>query len=62
MLGLNPHNAEYKYNSEEKTQIIPAISKLKKQKVKIQGPLVADTIFINNYKKSGLFIKVSNIV
>ena len=56
VLGLNPHNAEYKYNSEEKTQIIPAISKLKKQKVKIQGPLVADTIFINNYKNFDVIV------
>ncbi len=56
VLGLNPHNAELKYNSEEKTQIIPAISKLKKQKLKIQGPLVADTIFIDKYKNFDVIV------
>ena len=51
MLGLNPHNAEYRINSEEKKIIIPSISKLKKRKINIKGPLVADTLFINDYKK-----------
>ena len=30
ILGLNPHNAEFKINSEEVKEIIPAISYLKK--------------------------------
>ena len=50
ILGLNPHNAELRKGSEEMTEIIPAINKLKKLKFKIDGPLVADTIFIKNYK------------
>ena len=31
ILGLNPHNNEYKKNSEEVTKIIPAIKKIKKK-------------------------------
>ena len=51
MLGLNPHNAELRRGSEEKKVIIPAISNLKKDGVKIIGPVSADTIFMNQYKK-----------
>ena len=50
VLGLNPHNAELKDSSEEKKIIIPAISYLKKKNINVIGPLVADTVFINNYK------------
>ncbi len=50
VLGLNPHNGEYQKNSEELLKIIPSISILKKKKLKIKGPLVADTTFINNFK------------
>lgn len=50
ILGLNPHNAELRKNSEEIKVIIPAIEKLKKRKINIFGPFVADTIFIDNYK------------
>ena len=38
VLGLNPHNAELRINSEEKRIIIPSISKLKKSGVKVNGP------------------------
>ena len=51
ILGLNPHNAELKNNSEEIKIINPAISKLKKKGFHVKGPLSADTLFINNYKK-----------
>ena len=51
ILGLNPHNAELKKDSEERKIIIPSISALKKKNINITGPLVADTIFINNFKK-----------
>ena len=47
ILGLNPHNAEFELNSEEVKEIIPAIKKLRKNKVNIVGPIVADTVFIN---------------
>ncbi len=50
ILGLNPHNAEMRQNSEEKRFIEPAISFLKKKGVKLKGPLVADTIFIKDFK------------
>mgnify|MGYP001317071725 CR=1 FL=1 len=47
LLGLNPHNNELTKESEERKVIIPAISKLKKQKIYIRGPLSSDTAFIN---------------
>lgn len=50
VLGLNPHNAEMRHNSEETKIIIPAIQKLRKLSVNVDGPLVADTIFVNNFK------------
>ena len=50
VLGLNPHNAEFRSNSEEVKEIIPAINKLKKNGFNINGPFVSDTIFIKNYK------------
>ena len=56
VLGLNPHNAELRKNSEEKKIIIPAIKNLKKSGLKIDGPLSSDTIFINNYKNYDLII------
>jgi len=51
ILGLNPHNAELRKNSEEKKIIIPAIAKLKNLNINIKGPLVSDTTFIEEYKK-----------
>ncbi len=56
VLGLNPHNAEFRENSEEKKIIIPSINKLKKSGFLIKGPLVADTIFINDYKNFDVII------
>ncbi len=50
ILGLNPHNAEMRQNTEEKRIIEPAISFLKKKGLKLKGPLVADTIFIKDFK------------
>ena len=50
ILGLNPHNAEMKKNSEEKKLIVPSILKLKKKGIKLKGPLVSDTLFINDFK------------
>jgi 4-hydroxy-L-threonine phosphate dehydrogenase PdxA len=56
ILGLNPHNAELRKNSEERKIILPAILKLKKLKFKVNGPLVADTIFVENYKQYDVII------
>ena len=50
ILGLNPHNSENRLNSIENKIIKPAIKKLKKLRVNINGPYSADTIF-NNQKK-----------
>ena len=56
ILGLNPHNAEFNKNSEEERIIKPAIKNLKKLKLNVDGPLVADTIFINEYKNYDVII------
>ena len=56
VLGLNPHNAELAGNSEEIKIINPAISRLKKKGFYIKGPLSADTLFINNYKKYDVIV------
>ena len=50
ILGLNPHNAELRKNSEERRIIIPAIIKLKKLGINLSGPFVSDTIFMADYK------------
>ena len=56
VLGLNPHNAEYRKNSEEMRIIIPAIKKCKSSCVNIKGPLVSDNIFIKDYKNYDVLI------
>lgn len=56
VLGLNPHNAEFRKNSEENKKIIPGIIKLKKMGISINGPLAADTIFIKDYKNFDIII------
>tara|TARA_B100000886_G_scaffold135357_1_gene91323 strand:+ start:16540 stop:17502 length:963 start_codon:yes stop_codon:yes gene_type:complete len=56
ILGLNPHNAELIKDSEENKIIIPAIKKLKKKGYRITGPLVSDTVFINDYKKYNVIV------
>ncbi len=50
MLGLNPHNNELEKDSEEVKSIIPAIKKLKRHTI-INGPMVADNFFKDDYKK-----------
>tara|TARA_B100000575_G_C23086492_1_gene626182 strand:+ start:532 stop:1497 length:966 start_codon:yes stop_codon:yes gene_type:complete len=56
VLGLNPHNGEMRKNSEERKVIIPAINKLKKLRINVNGPFVSDTIFINNYKSYNVIV------
>ena len=56
LLGLNPHNAELRKNSEESNIIIPSIKILKRKGFNIKGPLVADTVFINEYKNFDVII------
>ena len=56
ILGLNPHNDEYRFNSEEKKIIIPAVKLLKKMSIQLSGPIPADTIFINDYKHFDIIV------
>ena len=42
--------------SEESKKILPAITKLKKKGINIKGPLVTDTIFVNNYKRFNIIV------
>ena len=46
ILGLNPHNSENKNNSIENKIIKPAVTKLRKINIKIDGPFSADTAFM----------------
>lgn len=56
LLGLNPHNAEFAKNSEEKKTIIPVIKFLRKKGIKIEGPASGDTVFINKYKRYDVIV------
>jgi 4-hydroxy-L-threonine phosphate dehydrogenase PdxA len=56
ILGLNPHNAEFRKNSEETKVIIPAILDLKKLRINVHGPLVSDTVFISEFKNYDVII------
>ena len=56
VLGLNPHNGEMRKNTEEIKKILPAVQNLKKLKLRIKGPLVADTIFIKDFKKYDIIV------
>ncbi len=56
VLGLNPHNLESRFNSEESKIIAPVIKSLK-TKLKISGPYSSDMIFLkNNYKKFDVIV------
>ncbi len=56
ILGLNPHNSELQKKSEEKQVLIPVIRYLKDNKVNISGPLVSDTLFIDDYKRYDVIV------
>ena len=56
ILGLNPHNSEFKKNSEEMRIIMPSIVKLKRIGINLTGPFSADSLFINDYKKYDVII------
>jgi len=53
ILGLNPHNFSTERQSAENKIIIPAINTLRRNKVKIVGPISPDTSF-STYKKYNL--------
>ena len=50
--GLNPHNDEFRNNSEEKKIILPAINKLKKSGIRVVGPISSDTAFMKFKNKN----------
>lgn len=55
--GLNPHCETNKKFSEEKKIILPAINKLKKKNININGPFSADTLFLKkNIKKFNVVV------
>ena len=56
ILGLNPHNAELRKNSEEVKIIIPAIVNLKKIGINVSGPLISDSLFIGEYKNYDIIV------
>ncbi len=57
ILGLNPHCETTDKISEEKHEINPAIKYLLKNKVKVAGPIAADTFFLDkNIKKFDVVI------
>ncbi|WP_131795310.1 4-hydroxythreonine-4-phosphate dehydrogenase PdxA [Fluoribacter gormanii] len=50
--GLNPHAGESGYLGREEIEIItPALTVLQKQGMNVQGPMPADTMFINSHLK-----------
>ena len=55
-MGLNPHNAELRKKSEEVKIIIPSILKLRKLGFNLTGPLISDTLFIEDYKKYDVIV------
>ena len=57
ILGLNPHNDEFRMDSEEKKIIIPAIKSLRKKRVSVHGPISPDTAFLE-YKKKGFDVLI----
>ncbi len=57
VLGLNPHCESIDKVSEETKEIIPAIKSLIKKKIYVDGPIAADTFFIEkNIKKYDVVI------
>ena len=57
VMGLNPHCETIDRVSEEKKEIIPAIKYLVNKKIKVNGPIAADTFFLEkNLKKFDVVI------
>ena len=56
--GLNPHVGDKgTIGNEEKKYIIPSINKLKKNKININGPFSADSLFtVKNLRKFNTFV------
>ena len=56
LLGLNPHNAEFRKDSEEMKFIIPSVKKLRKNGIKIKGPLISDITFVKDYNNYDVIV------
>ena len=55
--GLNPHCETILNFDEDEKEVLPAILNMKKKKIYVDGPLSADTIFLqNNRKKYNIII------
>ena len=54
-MGLNPHNAELRNDSEEKNYYSVNI-RIKDLVYRVKGPYVADTVFINEYKNFDVLV------
>ena len=55
LLGLNPHNAEFRKGSEEITLIIQSVKSLKKN-INITGPLISDITFVKDYNNYDVIV------
>ena len=56
VLGLNPHNDEFRKDSFENKTILPAIKLLKKKKLNISGPFSVDEIFLRKQFKFDVIV------
>ena len=56
VLGLNPHNDEFRKDSFENQTILPVIKLLKKKKINISGPFSVDEIFLRKQFKFDVII------
>ena len=57
VLGLNPHNSEFRHSSEENQIIKPCVNNLIKKKINIYGPFSSDQMFLNKmYNKFDVIV------
>ena len=56
VLGLNPHNDEFRKDSFENKTILPAIKLLKKKKLNVSGPFSVDEIFLRKQFKFDVIV------
>jgi 4-hydroxythreonine-4-phosphate dehydrogenase len=55
--GLNPHAGESGYLGREEIEVIaPALEELRNQGLNIEGPLSADTMFVNQDNSTAVFV------
>ena len=56
ILGLNPHNGELRKQFRGKKYYYSRNQEIKKRKINLTGPIVADTAFISSYKKFDVLV------